>query len=65
MVPMEQEGGTLMPPVFPDSVTSVQKFIQKRLCLMRSPTLSTANPISMQEEAWFPSRNYAAHEEGE
>lgn len=54
-----------MPQVFPDSVVSVQKFIRKRLWLMHSPMLSMANPIPMQEEAWFPSRNYAAHEEGE
>lgn len=54
-----------MPQVFPDSVTSVQKFIRQKLWFMHSPMLSTANPISVQEEAWFPSRNYAAHEEGE
>lgn len=54
-----------MPQVFPDSVTSVQKFTRKRLRLTRSPMLSTANPSSVQEEACFPSRNYAAHEERE
>lgn len=35
-MPIEQEGRTRVPQVFPDSVVFVQKFIQKTLCLMRS-----------------------------
>lgn len=50
-----------MPQVFPNSVTSAQKSMWERLWLL----LSTANPISVQEQACLPSRNDAAHEEGE
>lgn len=57
-----------MPRVFPDSVTLLQKFTRKTLYLTRSLLHAgafSANPIPTQDEAWFPSRNYAAHEKAE
>ena len=36
-VPMEREGGTRMLRAFPDSVSAVQKLLQKTLCFPRSP----------------------------
>lgn len=64
-VPMEQEGGTRDATSFPRLRHVRAKMHPEQALVNALPAASTANPISMQEEAWFPSRNDAAHEEGE
>lgn len=62
---MEQEGGTRDATSFPRLRHVRAKMHPEQALVNALPAASTANPISMQEEAWFPSRNDAAHEEGE